>query len=193
MLSVIISVISVILAIVAVCVSTWQARSSIQHARHSRSLPVIAEIFKEWRSREFRESVHRLLAVPSGKMTGNGGFVALSGERREDAYKVCYFFDYIGTLVAFKIVREDIVVAIMGAQIVQVWSVMFPLIDSEREYRSKMYPSNAPSGFLAFYEHLVACVYALGGRDAAIMIRKRIGVRQLPTVAGNENLDAPAA
>jgi hypothetical protein len=122
-----------------------------------------------------------------------GGFRVLSEDRQEDAYKVCYFFDQIGALVAFGIVREDIVVAIMGAQIVQVWSVMFPLIESERKYRSETYPSNAPSGFLAFYEHLVTCVAALGGREAAIMIRKRIGVRGLPAVLGNENSDAPPA
>ena len=97
----------------------------MQHARHSRALPVIAEIFKEFRSREFRESVHHLLALPSGKMT-DSGFVSLSGDRREDAYKVCYFFDYIGTLVAFGIISENIVIATMGTQIMQVWSAMFP-------------------------------------------------------------------
>lgn len=192
MLSVIISVVSVVLALAAVCVSTWQARSSIQHARHSRSLPVIAEIFKEWRSREFRESVHQLLALPSGKMT-DGGFVALAGDRRQDAYKVLYFFDYIGTLVAFGIIREDIVIATMGTQIMQVWSAMFPFIEKERIHRSQAYPSNTPPGFLAFYEHLVACVYALGGREAAIMIRKEIGVRRLPAAVANESPDASAA
>jgi hypothetical protein len=173
-------------------VSAWQARSNIQDARHSRSLPVIAEIFKEFRSREFRESLHNLLTLSSDKTTG-GGFGALSEDRQEDAYRVCYFFDQIGVLVAFRIVHEDIVVAIMGTQIVQVWSVMFPLIESERKYRSETYPSNAPSGFLAFYEHLVTCVYALGGREAAIMIRKRIGVRRLPAAVGNESPDVPPA
>ena len=178
MLSEIISLISVILALVAVCVSTWQARSNMQHARHSRALPVTAEIFKEFRSREFRESIHHLLALPPGKMTG-AGFLALSGDLREDAYKVCYFFDYIGTLVAFGIIGEDIVIATMGTQIMQVWSVMLPFIKKERTHRSMAYPSNAPPGFLAFYEHLVTCIDALGGREAAIMIQRRIGVRGL--------------
>ena len=189
MLSEIISLISVILALVAVCVSAWQTRTNMRDARHSRSLPVIAEIFREFRSREFRESLHNLLTLSSDKTTGSG-FRALSKDRQEDAYRVCYFFDQIGVLVAFGIVHEDIVVAIMGTQIVQVWSVMFPLIESERKYRSKTYPSNAPSGFLAFYEHLVTCVYALGGREAAIMIRKRIGVRRLPAAVDNESPDA---
>ena len=192
MLSEIISLISVILALVAVCVSAWQARSNIQGARHSRSLPVIAEIFKEFRSREFWESMYNLLTLSSDKMAV-GGFRALSEDQQEDAYKVCYFFDQIGALVAFGVVREDIVVAIMGTQIVQVWSVMFPVIKNERIHRSETYPSNAPSGFLGFYEHLVTCIDALGGREAAIIIQRRIGVRGFPAAAGNENLEAPPA
>jgi hypothetical protein len=192
LLSEIISLASVLLALVAVCVSTWQARSNMQHARHSRALPVIAEIFKEFRSREFRESIHNLLVLPSDKMTGDG-FLALPGDRREDAYKVCYFFDHIGVLVAFGIIREDVVIATMGTQIMQVWSAMFPIIESERACRSKTYPSDTPPGFLAFYEHLVACIGGLGGRQAAITIQRRIRLRRLSAAAGNESPDAPPA
>jgi hypothetical protein len=182
LLSETISLISVTLALVAVCVSAWQARLNIQHARHSRSLPVIAEIFKEWRSQEFRKSVRNLLALPPGKVTGYG-FRNLPEDFREDAYKVCYFFDYIGTLVAFGIISEDFVIATMGTQIMQVWFAMFPVIRNERNLR-KRFPDNIPPGFLTFYGHLVACVEALGGGKAAKTIQNKIGVRQPSTSSG---------
>jgi hypothetical protein len=193
MLSEIISLISVILALIAVFISTWQARSNIQHARHSRSLPVIAESFKEFRYPEFRESIHNLLTLPMDKMAGNS-FATLTKDRREDAYKVCYFFDYIGTLIAFGIIREDIIIATMGTPIMQVWSAMSPIIEKERAYRRETYSSKTPPGFLTFYEHLVACVDARGGREAARIIQEQIGVRSFSAATNNEeSIQGPSA
>ena len=173
MLSEIISLVSIVLALVAVCVSAWQTRSSIQHARHSRSLPVIAELFREWRSQEFRKSVHSLLTLPSSKVSSYG-FLSLPEDRREDAYKVCYFFDYIGTLVAFGIISQDIVISTMGTQIMQVWSAMYPAIENERDRRSKTFPANTPPGFLTFYGHIVACIESSGGSEAAKKSKRKL-------------------
>jgi hypothetical protein len=183
LLSEIISLISVVLALTAICISAWQARSNIRHAKHSRSLPVTAEIFREWRSREFRTSVHNLLALPPDKAAGYR-FPNLSEDLREDAYRVCYFFDYIGTIVAFKIISEDIVIATMGTQIIQVWTAIFPVINNERDYRNKTFPGSTPPGFLRFYGHLVARIEALGGGEAAYAIQKKIGLQQPSSVNG---------
>jgi hypothetical protein len=172
LLSEIISLVSVTLALIAICISAWQARLNIRHARHSRSLPVIAEIFREWRSEEFRKSVRNLLALSPRQVEGRD-FLNLPGDCREDAFKVCYFFDYIGTLVAFGIISEDIVISTMGTQIMQVWSAMYPVIRSERERRSKAFPSSTPPGFLTFYGHIVACIESLGGGQAAKIIQKK--------------------
>ena len=84
------------------------------------------------------------------------GFEDLSNDLREDAYKVCYFFDYIGTLVAFGIIREDIVIAVLGTQITRVWSAMFRIIKSERQHRNETFSGGTPPGFLEYYGHLVA-------------------------------------
>jgi hypothetical protein len=186
LLSGIVSLISVILAFFAVSVSAWQARANMQHARRSRSLPVIAEIFKEYRSKEFRKSIHNLLSPSSlslsSEKTAGYGLMRLSEDRREDVYKVCYFFDYIGTLVAFGIIREDIVIAVMGTDIMRVWSAMSKVIKNERDHRLKLYKdSDVPPGFLVFYEHLVTRIEALGGSEAATRIQRRIGVRRPPT------------
>jgi hypothetical protein len=178
LVSQIVSLVSVSLALVAVCVSTWQARANMQHSRHSRSLPVIAEIFKEFRSKEFRDSVHKLLTLPQDKIA-SGRFGELSGDSRDDAYEVCYFFDRIGALVAFRIINDDIVIASMGTQIMQVWLALLPLIKKERTHR-KTYGKDIPPGFLVFYGHLVDRIYAQGGGKAATRIQRRIGI-QLPS------------
>jgi hypothetical protein len=187
-----ISLVSVILALVAVSVSAWQARFNMQHATRSRSLPVITEIFKEFRSKEFRASINNLLTLPSDKTTIDS-LSALPEDQQEDAYKVFYFFDYIGTLVAFGIIREDIIITTMGNRIMQVWSVMLPIIEKERAYRSKAYPSNASPGFLIFYDYLVTRIETLGGREAAGIIQRRMGVSRPSAAADHEDPGAPSA
>jgi hypothetical protein len=72
MVSEIISLISVTLALTAVCVSIWQARANRLNAAHSRSLPVLTESISQFRSQEFRESVLRLIETPREAVQGSG-------------------------------------------------------------------------------------------------------------------------
>jgi hypothetical protein len=178
----IVSLISVVLAFIAVSVATWQARSNIRNAWHSHSHPVIAEIFREFRSPQFRESLRDLLNSPAGDAY-TGGFRSLPRDRRDAAYDVCYFFEYIGELVAFGIVQEDIIIAAMGTHIMLVWSVMWPAIENERAHRMQTFSPDVPPGFLTQYEHLVARIHDLGGGEAATIIQKRRGVRRLAATA----------
>jgi hypothetical protein len=181
----IVSFISVALAFVAVSVATWQARSNLRNAWHSHSHPVIAEIFREFRSPGFRESLRDLLNSSTGD-SYVGGFRSLPKDRRDAAYDVCYFFEYIGELVAFGIVQEDIIIAAMGTHIMLVWLVMQPTIENERAHRERTFPPDVPPGFLTQYEHLVARIYDLGGGDAATLIQKRRGVRRLAAMTGEK-------
>jgi len=180
MLSEIISLISVIIALTAVSVSAWQARSNALSARHSHSLPVITEMIGQFRSREFRESIIRLVESPDHAKP-HRGFESLPKDLREDAYRVCFFFDYAGLLVALGIISETIIIGVMGTHVVRVWSAIWPAIESERSYRNRTYPADVSPGFLVYYEHLVARIHELGGgRNAAIALQRRVGVRKLP-------------
>jgi hypothetical protein len=116
----IVSLVSVIVAVAAVCVATWQVRASAKGAERSNALPVLSEIFAEWRSAEFRMSIMKLLnETPGG--SNDDGFESLPKTWREHAYKVCYFFDYIGVLVVSDIINEETVIGMMGTRIMQVW------------------------------------------------------------------------
>jgi hypothetical protein len=145
-------------------------------------LPVISETFEEFRSTAFRLSVSNLITnAPSNAPAG--GFNVLPEDIREDAYKVCYFFDYMGTLIAYRIIGEEIVIGVMGTRLVQVWQAMKPAIESERKYRAQD-ESDAPPGFLVYYGYLMDRIEALGGKDAAKNIQRGLGILQPSGLTG---------
>lgn len=184
-LSEIVSVISIIAAIAAVLVATWQVTANLRATERTNTLPVISEIFSEFRSSDFRGSFSRLLAVSSSAVSAES-FDTLPEDIREDAYKICYFFDYIGALITFGIVDEKIIISLMGTRVMQTWWAMEAAISNERAYRMKNYPPNAPPGFLVYYEDLVVRIIDMGGRGAARNIQKRLGARHLPISDGIE-------
>lgn len=181
----IVSLVSILLALAAVSVSAWQVQASLRSADKSNALPVISEAFGQWRSPELNDALRRLLRA-SRKDLSVRRFEALPRQLRQDAYQVCMFFDYLGTLVLYDIVSEDIIIGTMGSRLMQVWITMKPLIDHERQYRLKAYPPGTPPGFLAYYEHLVRRTQDLGGQDAARNLQKRAGIRHL-----EPSFDAP--
>jgi hypothetical protein len=182
---------SVLIALAAVCVAAWQIRSSVQGAKKANALPVISEIFNQWRSLDFNASLRRLidarfeeLAVP--------GFESLPRKLRQDAYEVCYFFDYLGTLAAHKIMNEDIIIGVMGTRLAQMWEIMSDLIRRERACRAHSLPQSVPPGFLVYYEHLAKRINDLGGKEAARRVQRRIGVESfgMQFITGSNRLES---
>jgi hypothetical protein len=142
----IISVVSASVAVAALAVATWQVRANARSAERSHTLPVISDIFREFRSQEFRNSMsHLVMKMP--KLHGEDGFSSLSREWQEHAYRVCYFFDYLGTLVSFGIIQGELAISICGTWAMRVWLSMEPFIENERHYRNRVYPRGTPSRF----------------------------------------------
>jgi hypothetical protein len=113
-------VVSLLIALAAVCVAAWQVRMSARLTVNSNSLPAITRVFEEWRSDIFREHVDNLKKHSPEAPTA-GGFAALPDEWRDSAYTVCYFFDYVGTLMLFKLIDDDIIIGTLASQAVVLW------------------------------------------------------------------------
>src|SRR6266581_2262033 len=141
----VISVVSVLIAAVAVCIAAWQVRASAKSAERSNALPVLSEIFSEWRSSEFRASILYLLNETPEALSDEG-FASLPETWREHAYKVCYFFDYVGVLVVRGIIGEEAIIGMMGTRITQVWRAVEPHVLAERQFRIQTYPPDTPPG-----------------------------------------------
>jgi hypothetical protein len=183
--SAIISLVSIALALAAVCVAAWQVRVNAKSAEKSNALPVISEAFHEWRSYELNSALTRLLAIKNEHLALDS-FDELPPGLRNDAYEICYFFDYMGTLAVYDIAPEDIIIGVMANRIVQVWITMYPLIVNERNHRLETYPPEAPHGFLAYFEHLVKWIEANGGQKAAHLAQQRAGLLRLSEGQGDQ-------
>jgi hypothetical protein len=173
-----VSLVSVVIAVSAVLVAVWQAQRTARAQEQIRSLPIVSEAFREWRSVEFRKHKTVLLSL-TGTIPPEGGFEALPPDIQESAYTWCYFCEYLGQLVLYNIVPEELIIGFAGTQIPQLWGVMEPFIKKEREHRLRTLPEGVPPGFLAHYEHLVARIIARGGSTAADEIRKTHSAQKL--------------
>ncbi len=178
MFSQIINLLSVFVALSAVCVTLWQIRRNQRNAERANALPVITEVFSEARSADFRRHLIRLRAG-SPEVPTRGGFDALPEDWRESAYAVGYFFDNLGTLVAHGIIGEKLILGSTGTTLIRMWEILHPFIDAERSWRAGTYASSTSPGFLRYFEHLVARNLELGGKEAASRIQREIGLRSL--------------
>jgi hypothetical protein len=152
--SYVLNLVSLAIALTAVGVAIWQARATAQRTERALSLPVLAEISSEVRSPEFHESLIFLLTGSPPAVPSDGGFEALPEGFRKNAYRVCYFFDYLGVLATYGIVADKTAVDWVGTRLMQVWLVMKPYIEAEREFRKRTLPPATPTGFLSHFERL---------------------------------------
>lgn len=94
----IVSLATTLLALATVCVAAWQVRVTTKSAERANALPIVSQIFQQWRSAEFNNSLKRLINIKQSYLSREN-FNALPARLRRDAYEICYFFDYLGTLV----------------------------------------------------------------------------------------------
>jgi hypothetical protein len=186
MISEIVNLTSIVIALAALWVAVWQTRENSRASAIMNSSPIAADIWPEWRSEEFRE--HMLTVVNSRPAPGvsTGWMKDLPSDYRTSAYAVIYYFNQVGTLVAFNLVSENLVVGVLGSWIVQTWRALEPVIIRERRHRADTYPPEAPANFSDYFEHLVQRVLDLGGREAMNTIQSQIGVKHLNTPLMND-------
>ena len=192
MTSEVISLISAVIAVTALLVAVWQTRQGSKSSAVMNSSPIAASIWSEWRSEEFRQ--HMLMVVGSPSVARDAQRMEdLPKDYRNSAYTVIYYFNQVGTLVAFGLISERLIIGVLGSWIMHTWRVLEPLILKERKHRANTYPPDIPSNFSDYYEHLVQRVLDLGGPGAMNLIQERIRLRLLCQPIGLVGLIEPEA
>lgn len=173
------SVITTVIAIVAVGVAVWQIRANVSGVDRSNSLPVMSDAFDEFRSAEFQGHLRRVWNDAPAEVP-EGGFQALPDSWRTSAYTVTYFFEHLGLLVAYGLVPEDFVIDFSANMIGRSWRALEPFIRAERAYREKVSPDGVSVGFVAHFEHLVALTMDEKGEPVDAQIHAKIRLRSVP-------------
>lgn len=172
--SVVVGIVSLVVSIAAVTVAVWNIQRNRRTALDSSTLPVVAAMFAEYRSAEFRARAADVVEFANSGSPTDQGIDSVPAEYRDSILTVCYFFDYLGVIVAFELAHKDIIIAPMCTQIIRVWTALEPVIKSERAYRKANYPPDASPGFLQYFEFLVRLVRDSGGSDAAMRVNRQL-------------------
>jgi hypothetical protein len=171
----VVSAVSLAVAVGAVWVAIWQVRANVRQTERINTLPVLYSAFAEHRSPQFRAQLENVLKnLPESQPAV--AFSSLPKDWSDSALAVCYLYDYVGALVAHRLVDEKLIIGVLATQAMQVWVSVEPFVLAEREYRRTNYSQHASPGFLQYYEHLICRIIELGGRDAPALIRAQSGV-----------------
>lgn len=169
---------SLIIALAAVVVAIWQVRVSARASERTNSLPILSAAFDEFRSPEFQGHLRRVWNEAPGAVP-EGGFQALPEEWRSSAYRVAYFFEHLGLLVAYELVPRDSIIDFSANLVVRSWRALSPFIKAEREFRTRT-GNGVSSGFVSHFEHLVALTMDENGAPVDGEIHERLALRRVP-------------
>ncbi|HEV8372957.1 MAG TPA: hypothetical protein VGR68_07120 [Actinomycetota bacterium] len=137
-------------SVLAIITSTTIALRQSRLMHHANLLPILTEIFDEFRASEFKQH----MAYVTGELwrqhpPGAIGFDDLSDSARRHAGTVTSYYNTVGILVANRIISDLLVASYMGRSILQAWRHLEPYIRSERRLRDD-------DSWNLFFENLAA-------------------------------------
>jgi hypothetical protein len=148
--STVLSLSSLVVSLLALLVSAGVAIRQLARMRHSNMLPVALDLFREFRTPEFRDHMRYLQEELWEQCPpGAAGIVDLSDEARAHLAPVSGYFNNMGVLVANGVVDAQLVQSFMGASILGSWWRVAPYAEVERRRRDD-------PNFALFFEHLAA-------------------------------------
>jgi hypothetical protein len=168
---------SLIIALAAVAVAIWQVRASAKATERTNSLPIMSAAFDEFRSADFQGHLRRVWNEAPADVP-ESGFQALPDEWRGSAYRVAYFFEYLGLLVAYELAPRDSIIDFSANLVVRSWRALEPFIEAERRYREGA-GGGVSSGFVSHFEHLVVLTMGQDGHPVDSEIHEKLSLKRV--------------
>jgi hypothetical protein len=138
-------------ALVISIISAVFAYRQLQHARTANALPIVIDLFAEFRQPKLAEArtfVWRSLPAQDPSR----GFESIEDPvGRDGVAALANYLDNLGLLVDRGLVDVVLVAGFMGNAIIPLWDKMRPFIDAERARRS--------TDYMRYFEALVAEIH----------------------------------
>ncbi|AGL18828.1 DUF4760 domain-containing protein [Actinoplanes sp. N902-109] len=148
--STLLSLSSLVVSVLALVVSGGVAVRQLVRMRHSNMLPVALDLFREFRTEQFRADMRYLVErLWTDWPPGGTGVLDLPDEPRARVVRVASYFNNVGVLVANGVVDERMVRGFMGQSVLRAWDRVAPFLRVERTRRSD-------PAYNAYFEHLAA-------------------------------------
>lgn len=164
------SVASLLVAVLALLVSTGVAWRQLSRMRESNMLPVTLDMFREFRTHEFRAAMRYLVEdLWTEHPPGTTGITALPDDARARLTEVISYFNNVGLLLHQGIVDERVIQGFMGGSLLRAWDRVAPYLRVERALRDDPI-------FYGFFEHAVARCDAVTREE----LRDRLRLATMP-------------
>ncbi|GGM14894.1 hypothetical protein GCM10010129_68880 [Streptomyces fumigatiscleroticus] len=158
---------TLLLSVTAIGVTLVLTRRQIRLMNNSNQLPLVLDLFKEWRSAEFIHGEERLWAFLASGEGAENGISGLPQHVRDDVYRVCGFYQMLAYLVAFRVVEEDLVFLATHYRLLRTWETVRPYAVTERRLRGDAY------SYLNFFEDLALLTRTKSSQDVYDRARRR--------------------
>jgi hypothetical protein len=143
---------ALVLSMVALLASLANARRQIRLSRHSNSVSVLVDLFREHRSDKLARA-RKFVYSELGSFDLAAGLEALPLEQGELVRDLAWYYDNLGALVLHDIVDIEPVAGYLGGSIVDSWKKIHPLVEAERAKR-KTAGSSDPGRWQEYFEYL---------------------------------------
>jgi hypothetical protein len=146
--SLLINLAAVTFSLVALITSTAIALRQSRIMQHSNLLPILTELFDQFRSSDFKQHFKYVRTeLQKNYPPDTADIDSLPEAAERHVAPVADFFQLVGLLVANSILDDLLVASYMGRSVLLAWSDLEPYIRAARKRRSD-------PNFFFFFEHL---------------------------------------
>ncbi|GGK22584.1 hypothetical protein GCM10010124_13890 [Pilimelia terevasa] len=148
-----IALLSMMVSFLALVVSAVVALKQLRMLRHHNSLPIVVDMFQEFRSVEFRRHVHALDDLWTGEPPEATGTRDLPDEAWQHFTIVAGFLNNVGLMAHQGVIDSAVVRSFMSRTVTKSWYRLAPYVRHERALRGDPY-------YQVYFEHLAALCIA---------------------------------
>ena len=141
---------AVIVASLALLTSTGLSWRAVRLSRHSNTMPVLIDLFKEHRGERLaraRNFIHNELS----DCDLSRGLDGLPSEGRELLRDHAWSYDNLGALVTHGVIDLDAVSGYLGGSVTSCWKAVRPIVLAERAQRERY---DDPNRWQIYFENL---------------------------------------
>jgi hypothetical protein len=131
----VINVVAIVISVVSLAVSGLLAIRQTRTAAAGYALPVILEVFNQFRTPEFVEARRYVYDDLNTEFDPPVAYTDLPAEVQARVRTVAGRYDDLGKLVAHGIVGEDLIIGSNGSAVRRVWKSVEPFVRAERRKR----------------------------------------------------------
>lgn len=145
---------AVIISILAVMTSVILGWKALTLARHSNTMPVLIDLFREHRSERLGDARH-FVYFDLPKCDLSRGMDGLPDDKKSLVRELAWFYDNLGTLVTHGVIDIEPVSGYLGQSVLVYWERMQSLIQAERKKRQGQYDQERWQIYFENLYHLI--------------------------------------